>query len=132
MAQTPLTITKTVDDWLIRQWEDAYCREIVTFRNATAGALSYTNGLVLEIATGKYVPVATAANAAAILLENLNSVAATSDVTTVVLKRGPALVNEDQLGIQGLTLATIMTALAALSPPILAYKQPIKTTSMAA
>lgn len=132
MAQTPLTEGQSVHDWLIREYLDVYCREVVTFRNPTAGALSFTNGMVTEVSGGKHIPVAVAANAAGVLMENVYNLAATTDITALVLKRGPALVNEDRLIINGLVLATIMTALAALSPPILAYKEPIKKTSFAA
>lgn len=131
MAQTPLTEGQYVHDWLIRQWEDSYCREVVTFRNPTAGALSFTNGMVTEIAAGKHIPVATAANAAGILMENVRNLGATTDTTALILKRGPAVVDEDRLIINGLVLADIMTALAALLPPIIGIKEPIKKTSFA-
>lgn len=131
MPQTAIVEGQLIHDWLIRYYSNEYCFEVVTFRNPTAGVLSFKNGLVTEISAGKHIPVAVAANAAGVLLQDITNLGATTDTTALVLKRGPALVNEDRLIINGLVLATIMTALAALTPPILAYKEPIKKTVMA-
>jgi hypothetical protein len=58
--------------------------------------------------------------------------AATSDDLFLILKRGPAVIDQDALptaDVNGATLvpATIATALAALSPPIIAVSEPAQT-----
>jgi hypothetical protein len=132
MPQTPKLEGQYTHDWLIREWLDIYCREVVVFRHAAGVPTSYSNGMVTEITGGKHGPLAVAANAAGILMQDITLLASATDLTVLVLKRGPALVNEDALIVNGQVLATVMTALAALSPPILAYKEPIKQTSVAA
>lgn len=125
------TEPKRIDDVLV--WENyaPYCREARTFRHAVGSTTSFEPGLVTEVSGGKEIPVATAANAAGILLENVYLLATATDKTGVLfLKDGPALVNYDQLNFNGVTAATAWAALNALK--IKGYTQPIKTTAMSA
>jgi hypothetical protein len=132
MAQTALTEVNTPQDVIINEWDQRYTREVVTFRHTTGSNTSFQPGLICEISGGKHIPLATAANAASILLSYVYLLATATDLSVTVLKRGPALVNEDQLNANGQTLATAVTALNGLSPPILTMKQPIKRNDLAA
>lgn len=80
--------------------EMAFCREVVTF-NGLAGDLKIGTVLGKVTATGKYiVAVQTAvdgsAAAAAILMED-KTVAATTDTKVLVMTRGPASVSKAAL-----------------------------------
>lgn len=126
------TELKTPQDILCYEaWAD-YTREVVTFRHAVGSTTSFEPGLVTEITSAKHGPVAVAANSAGVLLQRITDLATATDLANVlILKRGPAIVNEDQLNVNGLVLASCVAALAALTPPILTKKQPVKTTTYA-
>lgn len=129
-----LTEEKTFQDVLATPlWFPDYSLEVVTFRQASGVTATFLPGLLLEISSGKYIPLATAANAAGILYAPIRSLATVTDfLTAVVLVRGPCLVNYDQLDANGQTLATAVAALKALNVPILTKRQPTIQTVLGA
>jgi len=115
-------------------WESnyEYTRKTATFENNTGGVANFDPGLILEDSTGNLVPLATAASAEAVLATPINNLADGATIKVAVIVRGPALLNEGGLDANGQDLATALTALAALSPPILSKKGPTKTTTLGA
>jgi len=102
-----------------------YNRETITLAQDTDADADLEIGTVLEKSSGKWIPVATASNAAAILLEKVSkeSIAA-ADVEALALVRGPAIVDKDNLYVGDATLADVATALEALG--IICRAEPTK------
>lgn len=113
------TEDKTLGEWLAYECDQNYCRENVTFINNSGAVATHKTGQVLEFFTPNYGPIATEANSIGIMISNPGELANNGTARVVMLARGPALVVKEKLGISGQTLADIMTALAALDPPIL-------------
>jgi len=132
MGQTPLSEAVALQDIFVNEWDYRFSREVVTFRQSSGSTQSYSIGLICEVSTGKYIPLATAANAAGVLLSQVTNLATATDLAVLMLVRGPVILNEDQLNANGQTLATALTALKALTPPIITAKQPTVRTDLAA
>lgn len=127
------TEPKRLEDVVVWESNYNYTRKLRTFRHSVGSTTSFDPGLVTEVSGGKEIPLATAANAAGILIQTVTALATATDLLNVLfLKRGPALVNYDQLNFNGQTAATAWAALQALNPPIEAYVQPTQQTAMPA
>lgn len=103
-----------------------YNRETITLAQDTDADADLEIGTVLEKSSGKWIPVATASNAAAILLEKVSkeSIAA-ADVEALALVRGPAIVDKDNLSVaKGVNLDAVVAALEALG--IICRAEPTK------
>jgi hypothetical protein len=125
------TEPKRMDDVYKFSVKDWFCIEALTFRHAVGATTSFEPGLVTEVSGGKEIPVATAANAAGILLQSVRDLATATDLANVLfLKRGPAMVNYDNLNFNGVVAATAWAALNVLG--IRGYTEPTKTTSLTA
>jgi hypothetical protein len=125
------TEPKRMQDVLVWETNPNYCRKLRTFRHSVGSTTSFDPGLVTEVSAAKEIPVATAGNAAGILLQTVKDLATATDLNNVLfLKKGPALVNYDQLNFNGVVAATAWAALNVLL--IDGYTQPTQTTSMPA
>lgn len=103
-----------LSDIIVMENDFRYTRESATLRNPEATEETLSKGLVVEVSGGKYIPLATAGNAAAVLLED-HTIAATTDVTGVAfINQGPCILNRDALDFNGATQATAEAALEAL------------------
>ena len=122
-----------VHDFMAWEAEMGYCREPRIFRHAVGSTTSFSPGLVCEVSSGKMIPVATDANAAGILLDEVKDLATATDKPNVMfLVRGPAMVVGAKLNVNGGVLSAQLAALAALNVPILSKSLPVKTTTMGA
>ncbi len=104
-----------------------YNRETITLAQDTDADADLEIGTVLEKSSGKWIPVATASSAAAILLEKVSkeSLAAVGGVKALALVRGPAIVDKDNLSVaEGAGLAAVVAALEALG--IICRAEPTK------
>jgi len=136
-----MTLTKklTIGDVLKREWDREYTRvsaKLVNF--ATSGSdvtLPQSAGYPLLSSTGGYAPMAAGQEASCKGLLMFDkpvpalAASGTSAGTYSILRRGPAVVLQDALpplDFAGgtITLATLVTALAALTPPIIVVTAP--------
>lgn len=125
------TEPKRISDFLVWEVNPNYCRKLRTFRHTTGVVTSYEPGLVTEVITAKENPLATAGNAAGILLQPIYNLATATDLTNVLfLKKGPALVVAEQLNFNGQVAATALVPLLALQIDV--YNVPAQSTTMPA
>lgn len=103
-----------LDDVLLYELPHEYCREVMTIKQDAAATEGLAIGQVLEDDTG-LIPVATGANAEAVLLEpvTLADLQAAAQ-ERVCLVRGPAIINRSNLVIATGQEATSLAALLAL------------------
>lgn len=135
------TITKRLSDGVAYEGEVQYTRESYTIRNPTATEATLADPLLypLNLNAGKMeLAIATGeAGIDGLLLrtEAMESIAATSDYPKkqAVLVRGPAIIRRSMLpatDVDGaaFTIATLITRLAALTPPIIVHDEPPQMT----
>ncbi len=121
------TEDQQVSDLIMYEADQRYTRQAVTLSApATFGDQVFIVGQPLEPDGSNFKTCTVEANANAICLENVTILEGATKVDQMILTRGPAIVNEDQIDIatETLTLATIVTALAGESPPILTAVEP--------
>lgn len=106
------TEDKRLGEWLAWMVDRDYCVETVNYNNAGAAATIKT-GQVVETSGANRIPIATAANANGIIVNEFDVGAATIK-KAACLVRGPALVVQENLIVGAVNLANIMTALNAL------------------
>lgn len=97
-----LTLTEKIrlDDILAWEVDYQFTREIATFRNTTGGTIVPLRGLILEASTTKWGPLATAANAKTMLLNDLASIATMTDnAAALILLNGPARIYPPLTGV---------------------------------
>lgn len=140
-----VSISKTkgrvLGDLLRAFWHAGYCIGSYKLVNPIASAITLTNplGQPLKVSGANYVFVQDGdeANVTALLLHDrpiLLTSSGTTDELYPVLLRGPALIDKDALpatDVNGdaLTIATLVTALAALSPKIISLVEPTKVST---
>lgn len=106
------------------------------FRNASGGTLTNVQilGQPVKASSTKFVPVLATDESSAIgivMTDQKVTLANNTDLgnKVLILRRGPALINSDALPAADVagtsfTVATLVTAYAALSPPIIAQTEP--------
>ncbi|MDD5477988.1 MAG: head decoration protein [Candidatus Omnitrophica bacterium] len=96
------------------KWEadQRYTREKITLKGTEDDELE-VGQILEEDEYGDYVTLATAANAAAILLENV-TIPAAAEIETIALIRGPAIVTDEHLAYNEEDSATVNAALLNL------------------
>lgn len=129
-------------DLIRAEWHRGYCYVEAVVKNSGSsnllGARLLGQPMKLISTVYNFVLTTDEANTTAVFAHDKPmpsiAAAATSVDRFLILKRGPALINQDALpvlDVNGATLvpATIATALAALSPPIIAQREltPTKT-----
>jgi hypothetical protein len=130
---------------LIDLWSKAYSLQVCIVRNTHAGTVSITQdnmiNLPVKIASGKAELVAAASinTINALILEADGSITALATATDSTVKalclvRGPAVMREGAIRLvdaagAAITLATVKTALLAVSPPILTTVQASNTVT---
>jgi hypothetical protein len=133
---TPLTLDKRLGDFLIHEESQEYCRESITLTNDESAAGSFEIGFPLLESGGTWTPARTAEHASVdgVLLENVDNLAAAGTKVVAVLRRGPAVINQNKLPAAdyadaAFVAAELVARLAALSPPIIAKSEPTKTST---
>lgn len=144
MASTYPTQTqpRRLGDLLIWEPHSGYCRNSVNIKNASGSAVDITDpvGYPLKVSAGVYelAFAGDEANVVALLLYQ-NEISLAAGASTLfpvgIIVRGPVILDYsaglptlDAAG-AAFTISTIVTALAALSPPMIAYAEPtIQTT----
>lgn len=101
--------------------------------NAVAQDIAATEDLVagtpMLLDSGGWVATATGALTEGLLYKTIAKAdLIAGDVPSLIVLRGPAIVNEDQINIDGAELADCVAALAALDPPILTIAQGATST----
>ena len=96
------------------KWEadQRYTREKITLKGTEDDELE-VGQILEEDEYGDYVTLANAANAAAILLENV-TIPAAAEIETIALIRGPAIVTDEHLAYNEEDSATVNAALLNL------------------
>lgn len=139
MASTYPTQTqpRRLGDLLIWEPHSGYCRKSVTIKNAGGSAVDILDpvGYPLKL-SGSIYELAYAGDEASVvaLLLYQNEISLAAGATTLfnvgIIVRGPVILNYSQ-GLptvdaagSAFTISTIVTALAALSPPMIAYAEP--------
>lgn len=139
MASTYPTQTqpRRLGDLLIWEPHSGYCRKSVTIKNASGSAVDILDpvGYPLKLVSSVY-ELAFAGDEASVvaLLLYQNEINLAAGATTLfnvgIIVRGPVILNYSQ-GLPtvdaagaAFTISTIVTALAALSPPMIAYAEP--------
>lgn len=130
---------RTLGDLLLYEADRCYCRDAVPIKNMSggsiaAGALRIGHPLKNNAGTWETLDDAAEADVGGLLLENMGEVVA-DNATSVrkysVLVRGPAIVNIDAIPTPVADAETafdkdaLITALAALDPPILVHREPV-------
>ncbi len=136
MGATSGSITSSTRNFhgLVSLFDPDYCLQACVVRNAHAGTVSITRagmrGLPVQIASAKAQLTAAASinTANALIMEvdrDITSLATNTDSTAIAicLVRGPAIFREGAVRLvdaagAAITLATVRTALLAVSPPI--------------
>lgn len=145
MAQTPLSERANIDD--VIRWElyEGYCRAVVTVHNRTGSTVSKADVMGQPLrndtsVTGDYMFVQSTAESytTALCLSRRSfaqsTLANAGTFKTKALVRGPAIVDKvwipaaDVLGV-AFTIATVVTALQALVPPILVNDEHVTTVT---
>ena len=136
MPQTPLTKGRTLGDVVRNLWHPAYCMGefFLVNPNAVAYAAQSLVGQPVSISGDEATLLEPGgeANAEGILMHPgllELGISETTDKKYPVLLRGPALIDQDSLPLEDLagvafTVATLVTAYAALDPPIIVQRQP--------
>jgi hypothetical protein len=121
-------IGKVQSDVLVSEYDPAYCRESILLTNPDAdNEITFPVGTAVTLA-GVPVLAAAHANTRGITLEAV-TLAGGGSALVPVLARGPATVNKAGLNATDyagdpITIANIVTQLAALSPPVIVRNEP--------
>jgi hypothetical protein len=143
-AQTAGPDRIRVYDLLKSEWDMRYDRDAATIKNASGGAvlagwLQVGHPIKKVGSQWQVVMSGDEANTGALFLGHdstgIPEALANNGITALkypILLNGPAIVNQDAIPLTDpaggtYTLATIVTALAALSPPVKIVKQPVTT-----
>lgn len=94
---TTLTEPRRLQDMMEYETDQRYTRRAATFRHSTGSPTSFPVGTPLVISTTKYVPASGDA-VDAILIQPVHLLATATDLANVaILKKGPAIVNKQEI-----------------------------------
>jgi len=115
-----LTENSYAGDWLLDYFSAGYCFEQLTVAQQAGQVGDMESGQVLQLESEGYVECVTGTTADAILVTSIPEAdLQAGDVEALCLVRGPAVIDEQEIIIAAAELAGALTALGALTPPIL-------------